>query len=60
MEKLKIQINNLCDDCGVRIGQDNGPSDGWQLEDGRTLCHKCCGRDTKKICKQISDYIDAR
>jgi hypothetical protein len=37
-----------CDDCGVEIGYDNGPRDGWQLEDGRTVCQCCCIRDTKK------------
>lgn len=34
-----------CDDCGDPIGQDDGPPDGWQLEDGRTVCHSCCLRD---------------
>jgi len=39
-----------CADCGGPIGQDNGPSDGWQLEDGRTVCHACCSADFKRIC----------
>jgi hypothetical protein len=42
-----------CADCGGRIGQDNGPSDGWQLEDGRTVCHACCGADTKRVCDEM-------
>lgn len=32
----------ICSDCGGLIGQDKGPPDGWQLEDGRTVCHACC------------------
>ena len=38
----------VCSDCGKLI-EDKGPRDGWQLEDGRTVCHKCCGGDTKKL-----------
>lgn len=38
----------LCADCGTEIGHDDGPKDGWQLEDGRTVCHSCCITDTKK------------
>lgn len=26
----------LCADCGKRVGEE-GPSDGWQLEDGRAV-----------------------
>lgn len=37
-----------CADCRSVIGQDVGPKDGWQLEDGRTVCHSCCVADTKK------------
>lgn len=37
-----------CADCAGPIGKDNGPPDGWQLEDGRTVCHACCVFDTKK------------
>jgi hypothetical protein len=29
--------------------QGSGPSDGWQLEDGRTVCQACCVADVKKI-----------
>ena len=35
-----------CADCGGPIGHDAGPKDGWQLEDGRTVCHQCCAADT--------------
>lgn len=34
-----------CHDCGGPVGQDKGPPDGWQLEDGRTVCHACCVAD---------------
>ena len=37
-----------CAYCGGPIGQINGPPDGWQLEDGLTVCHKCCVEDTKR------------
>jgi hypothetical protein len=38
-----------CADCGTPIGHDDGPPDGWQLEDGRTVCNACCVADTRKI-----------
>lgn len=38
-----------CADCEGPIGQDKGPPDGWQLEDGRTVCHACCVKDFRKI-----------
>ncbi len=37
-----------CADCGGPIGQDKGPLDGWQLEDGRTVCDACCVADLKR------------
>lgn len=40
-----------CADCGGSIGNDHGPSDGWTLEDGRTVCHSCCVADTIRVCK---------
>ena len=39
----------LCDECGATIGNDDGPRDGWQLEDGRTVCHACCVADTRDL-----------
>lgn len=41
-----------CADCGGVVGQDQGPKDGWQLEDGRTVCHACCVADTKAILRR--------
>jgi len=37
----------LCDDCGDEIGLYHGPNEGWELEDGRTVCHDCCVSDTR-------------
>ena len=38
-----------CVDCNCDIGHDNGPKDGWQLEDGRAVCHSCCVKDLKDL-----------
>jgi len=38
-----------CADCGGELGNDSGPKDGWQLDDGRTVCHACCVADTKNL-----------
>lgn len=43
----------LCADCGEKIGEDDGPEDGWQLEDSRTVCHKCCVVDTLRVAECI-------
>ena len=42
-------IRGVCADCGGPIGEDKGPPDGWQLEDGRTVCHTCCVLDFRSI-----------
>ena len=54
-EGLRIAMDTLrtiqakpCADCGGAIGQDSGPADGWQLEDGRTVCQRCCVIDTRQ------------
>ena len=36
-----------CSDCGAPIGQDGGPPDGWQLDDGRTVCQRCAAQDLR-------------
>lgn len=41
-----------CADCGGAIGVDLGPPDGWQLEDGRTVCHDCCVNDTRHCLRE--------
>ncbi|MCP4475426.1 MAG: hypothetical protein GY821_12840 [Gammaproteobacteria bacterium] len=38
-----------CADCCCDIGMDDGPPDGWELEDGRTVCDACCAADTKRF-----------
>jgi len=48
---VKSREQKYCADCGNKIGQDNGPLDGWELEDGRIVCHSCCVIDTKKMIK---------
>jgi hypothetical protein len=40
-----------CADCDMPIGHDEGPSDGWQLEDGRTVCHACAAKDLRRVAK---------
>lgn len=47
-------LNVLCADCGCAIGHDSGPADGWQLEDGRTVCQSCCVKDTKQVVERVT------
>ena len=47
-----LVVVRRCADCGCRIGQDKGPPDGWQLEDGRTVCHACCAADMDLIIRR--------
>jgi hypothetical protein len=49
----RICVTQNCADCGGPIGKDNGPPDGWQLEDGRTVCHSCCCADLKKFVDHV-------
>ena len=42
-----------CADCAGPIGQDAGPKDGWQLEDGRTVCQKCCSQDLIRFADRL-------
>lgn len=46
-----------CADCGGPIGEDKGPPDGWQLEDGRTICNECCVEDTKWMVLDLKKKI---
>ena len=41
---------STCADCGGPVGLDDGPPDGWQLDDGRTVCHACCVVDFSTEC----------
>ena len=45
-----------CADCGRPVGFDDGPHNGWQLEDGRTVCQKCCIVDTGKTIKALIEF----
>jgi len=49
------RMEATCADCGCRIGEDRGPPDGWQLEDGRTVCQACCVKDTKRIVDAVNN-----
>ena len=51
--RLHSFVMPKCADCGDKIGFDEGPKDGWQLEDGRTVCHTCCVKDTKIMMGKI-------
>jgi hypothetical protein len=41
-----------CQLCGENLGKGKGPPDGWELEDGKTVCHKCCVENTIGIVKE--------
>ena len=45
MARLSSYTEKKCANCGTLIGYDDGPPDGWQLEDGRTVCDRCCSRE---------------
>ena len=42
-----------CADCEGPIGHDAGPKDGWQLEDGRTVCQRCCSQDLIRFADRL-------
>lgn len=42
-----------CADCAGPIGLDDGPKDGWQLEDGRTVCQRCCSQDLIRFADRL-------
>lgn len=43
----------FCADCSEPIGEDDGPKDGWQLEDGRTVCQRCCSQDLIRFADRL-------
>ena len=45
----KKMTETICADCGRQLGKDDGPAEGWELEDGRVVCHACCVADTRRI-----------
>jgi hypothetical protein len=54
-EHQAVAGHGVCADCGCRLGDDNGPPDGWELEDGRTVCHVCCVRDFRCFVDLVAD-----
>jgi hypothetical protein len=56
LNRLRFWAAKRCADCGGPIGQDGGPSDGWQLEDGRTVCHTCCRVDFRRQIEAIGTH----
>ena len=54
IEALRAKATAVaCADCAGPIGLDAGPKDGWQLEDGRTVCQKCCGQDLIRFAERL-------
>ena len=51
---MPVNKPQRCADCSAEVGSDSGPPDGWQLEDGRTVCNSCCIIDTKRFAKILS------
>ena len=52
LDKLQGALRNVvgnCADCDGPIDNGKGPPDGWQLEDGRTVCHACCISDFHEL-----------
>jgi hypothetical protein len=49
---------SVCADCGGTIGEDEGPPDGWQLEDGRTVCQHCAAEDLKRLVEAARLMMD--
>ena len=48
------RCGGCCADCGQPVGRSGGPTDGWQMEDGRTVCHACCVKDTREALSRPS------
>jgi hypothetical protein len=47
-------MSKFCEDCHHPIGNDDGPPDGWELEDGRTVCDSCCSADLQRLSALLS------
>lgn len=50
----RMEPGSYCADCGMSPYGPPGPPDGWQLEDGRTVCHACCAKDTRQFLDAIA------
>ena len=49
----ELGSDNRCDACNGPIFTGEGPPDGWQLEDGRSVCHDCSAADLRQIAETI-------
>lgn len=48
-----------CADCGGPVPDSpRCPPDGWQLEDGRTVCGKCATEDLKQTVRRVTFFAD--
>jgi hypothetical protein len=56
LPELKEQ-SKFCADCGCEIGFDDGPPDGWELEDGRIVCQECCIKSLKKVAREAHHFM---
>lgn len=45
--------DSRCDDCYGPIFNGEGPPDGWQLDDGRSVCDDCCASDLRQMVESI-------
>ena len=50
-------VGKTCADCGGDLYCGSGPRDGWQLEDGREVCHACCVVDLQSIAARLTGRI---
>ena len=48
-----------CADCAGPIGLDDGPKDGWQLEDGRTLCTACFNAAMLRCYEELKQHANS-
>ena len=55
-----------CADCGCEIRHGGSPRDMWEMEDGRTVCHKCAVAELRRftevmrLLKEIDGIIKAK
>lgn len=52
----------VCADCAGPLWEDGlgGPVDGWELEDGRTVCHACCVKELRALLPAIREELARR
>ena len=63
---LERMFRERCADCGIEIGHNRSPRDMWEMEDGRTVCHKCAVAELRRftevmrLLKEIDGIIKAK